>query len=80
MADSLKSRFGEDVEITPGKSGQFDVLVHGELIFSKSQAGRFPLDGEVEVRFAALKGGKQLPPLETAKPGVVGKILSKLRS
>ena len=75
----MKSRFGEDVVITPGKSGQFDVLIHGELIFSKSQIGRFPLDGEVEDRFAALKSGKGLPPIEPAKPGVVGKILGKLR-
>jgi predicted Rdx family selenoprotein len=55
LADSLKSQFGEDVSITPGKSGQFDVIAQGELIFSKSQAGRFPLDGEVEKRFATLK-------------------------
>jgi len=55
LADSLKSQFGEDVTITPGKSGQFDVLAKGELIFSKSQTGRFPLDGEVEKSFAALK-------------------------
>jgi len=79
LADSLKSQFGEDVLITPGKSGQFDVLIHGELVFSKSQTGRFPLDGEVEKRFAALKNGNDLPPLEAAKPGVVGKILGKLR-
>jgi predicted Rdx family selenoprotein len=51
----LKSQFGEKVAITPGKSGQFDVLAEGELIFSKSQAGRFPLDGEVEKVFAARK-------------------------
>ncbi len=79
MADSLKARFGEDTAITPGKSGQFDVLVNGQLVFSKSQTGRFPIDGEVEERFAALKGGKELPPLEASKPGVVGKILGKLR-
>ena len=80
MADSLKSQFGEDVAITPGKSGQFDVLAQGELIFSKSQTGRFPIEGEVEERFSALKEGKELPPLEGAKPGVVGKLLGKLRS
>jgi len=79
LADSLKSRFGEGAAITPGKSGQFDVLLDGELIFSKSQTGRFPLDGEVEERFAAVRGGKELPPLQAAKPGVVGKILGKLR-
>ena len=79
MAASLKSQFGEDTAITPGKSGQFDVLIDGELIFSKSQTGRFPVDGEVEERFAALKGGRELPPLQAAKLGVVGKILGKLR-
>jgi hypothetical protein len=31
------------------------VLVNGELIFSKAKAGRFPVDGEVEDLFAALK-------------------------
>jgi predicted Rdx family selenoprotein len=51
----LKSQFGEDVTIRPGKSGQFDILAQGELIFSKSKTGRFPLDGEVEKHFAALK-------------------------
>jgi hypothetical protein len=54
LADSLKSQFGEATAITPGKSGQFDVLRDGKLIFSKSQTGRFPLDGEVEDLFGAL--------------------------
>jgi hypothetical protein len=31
------------------------VLVDGQLIFSKATAGRFPVDGEVEDLFAALK-------------------------
>jgi len=38
--------------LTPGKSGQFDVIADGSLIFSKSAAGRFPLEGEVEQAFA----------------------------
>ena len=67
------------MEITAGKTGQFDVIVNGKLVFSKASTGRFPLDGEVEERFAALKSGKELPPLEAAQPGVVGKILGKLR-
>jgi hypothetical protein len=78
LADSLKAKFGEDVIITAGKSGQFDVLAEGKLLFSKSETGRFPLEGEVEGNFAKLKG-VELPPLEPAKPGVVGKILGKLR-
>jgi len=55
LADSLKAKFGEDVTITPGKSGQFDILSEGKLLFSKAETGRFPLDGEVEGRFAAMK-------------------------
>jgi predicted Rdx family selenoprotein len=45
------------VELTPGKSGQFDVITNGKLIFSKGAAGRFPLDGEVEQAFAKLREG-----------------------
>ena len=74
----MKAKFGEDVTITPGKSGQFDVFSEGNLLFSKSQTGRFPIDNEVEGFFAKLKG-VELPPPEPAKPGVVGKLLGKLR-
>lgn len=41
----------------PGKSGQFDVIADGKLIFSKSTAGRFPLEGEVEEAFTKLQKG-----------------------
>ena len=75
----MKSRFDEEVAITPGKSGQFDVLIDGDLIFSKSQTGRFPIDDEVEARFAAFRDGKDLPPLAQAKPGLAAKILGKIR-
>jgi len=53
----LKSRFGEAAEVKAGSSGQFDVRVAGQLIFSKATTGRFPIDGEVEALFAALKKG-----------------------
>jgi len=56
------------------------VIVNGTLIFSKRSAGRFPVDGEVEARFAALREGKELPPIEKAQPtGFVGRVLGKLR-
>jgi hypothetical protein len=32
---------------TPGEKSQFDVLVDGELVFSKQQAGRHAEPGEV---------------------------------
>jgi predicted Rdx family selenoprotein len=55
LAASLNSRFGEDAQIKAGKTGQFDVIVDGKLIFSKSAAGRFPLENEVEESFAKLR-------------------------
>jgi selT/selW/selH-like putative selenoprotein len=48
LAASIKQHFGYDARIKPGKSGQFDVIVDGALIFSKAATGRFPIDDEVE--------------------------------
>ena len=79
MAASLNSRFGEKTEITPGKTGQFDVIVNGRLAFSKSSSGRFPVDGEVEEIFAALKEGREPPPIQVKQPeGFVARVLGKL--
>jgi selT/selW/selH-like putative selenoprotein len=33
--------------VIPGGKGQFDVLVDGELVFSKYAAGRFPEPDEI---------------------------------
>jgi hypothetical protein len=41
--------------LTAGKSGQFDVIADGKLIFSKAASGRLPLDGEVEEAFGKLQ-------------------------
>ncbi len=76
----MNSRFGEKAEIAAGKSGQFDVIVNWRLIFSKSSTGRFPVDGEVEEIFAALKEGREPAPVEEKKPaGFVNRVLGKLR-
>ncbi len=40
-----------------GKTGQFDVVADGQLIFSKAAVGRFPLDGEVEQAFTKIRNG-----------------------
>ena len=57
------------------------MIVNGRLVFSKSSAGRFPVDGEVEEIFAALKEGREPAPVEIKKPeGFVGRILDKLRN
>ena len=31
----------------PGETSQFDVVVDGDLVFSKHAEGRFPDDGEI---------------------------------
>jgi len=56
------------------------VIVNGRLVFSKSSTGRFPVEGEVEEIFAALKEGRGPRPVEEKKPeGFVGRMLGKLR-
>jgi hypothetical protein len=56
------------------------VIVDGRLVFSKSSTGRFPVDGEVEEIFAALKEGREPEPVEEKEPeGFVGRMLGKLK-
>jgi Rdx family protein len=38
---------GVEATTTPGRRSQFDVLVDGDLLFSKQAVGRFPEDGEI---------------------------------
>ena len=67
MAASLHKRFGEEAEIKAGSTGQFDVVVDGQVIFSKAKTGRFPVEGEVEDLFASLKPGAKAPDTELPK-------------
>jgi selenoprotein W-related protein len=43
----ITSRTDAEATITPGANGQFDVLVDGELVWSKRESGRFPEDDEI---------------------------------
>jgi selT/selW/selH-like putative selenoprotein len=43
----LNAETDHEAEVEEGAKGQFDVLVDGELIFSKQDQGRFPEDSEV---------------------------------
>ena len=47
MAAELKERYGVDARLKPGHKGIFDVLVDGELIYSKYETHRFPRPNEV---------------------------------
>jgi predicted Rdx family selenoprotein len=48
VRDSLQKKGVSDVELKPGKSGQFDVTVDGALKYTRSKTGRFPTDDEIE--------------------------------
>jgi predicted Rdx family selenoprotein len=40
------------VEVRPGKSGQFDIIVDERLVYSRYETGRFPSDSDLEkIRF-----------------------------
>ncbi|MFC1901594.1 Rdx family protein [Chloroflexota bacterium] len=47
MAEELQKAFGAKANIIPGRKGVFDVIVDGELAFSKHETGRFPQPGEL---------------------------------
>ena len=55
------------------------MLVGGRLIFSKAEMGRFPVDDEVEEIFEALKDGKEPPAPRPKPPGLVTRVVNKLR-
>lgn len=48
MRESLERQGAADIELRPGKSGQFDVTVDGALRYTRSKTGRFPTDAEIE--------------------------------
>jgi len=47
LAAELEREFGVTPELIKGKDGVFEVMVDGDLVFSKRALGRFPDDGEV---------------------------------
>ncbi len=36
------------VDIRPGKTGQFDVVIDGKLVYSRYETGRFPWEEDLE--------------------------------
>ena len=48
MEAELKSKFeGIETELISSGGGVFEIMLDGDLIFSKKAKGRFPDDGEV---------------------------------
>lgn len=48
MRAHLEKQGAAEIELRPGKSGQFDVTVDGALRYTRSKTGRFPTDDEIE--------------------------------
>jgi predicted Rdx family selenoprotein len=48
VRDSLQKKGTTDIELRPGKSGQFDVTVDGALKYTRAKTGRFPTDAEID--------------------------------
>ncbi len=48
MRAHLEKQGAAEIELRPGKSGQFDVTVDGALKYTRSKTGRFPTDEEIE--------------------------------
>jgi selT/selW/selH-like putative selenoprotein len=42
VRDALHARGIADIELQPGRSGQFDVTIDGDLKYSRHRSGRFP--------------------------------------
>ena len=50
MAEELRKKFGSDIEdltFIPSGGGVFEVIVDGDLVFSKKNIGRHANQGEV---------------------------------
>jgi selenoprotein W-related protein len=47
LAAAISDRFGIEAELIKGKNGVFDVVVDGNLVFSKCEARRFPQNDEI---------------------------------
>ncbi len=47
MADELSGAFGVEATLTAGSDGIFEVIVDGNIVFSRQETGRFPWPGEV---------------------------------
>jgi selT/selW/selH-like putative selenoprotein len=47
VRDALQAEGVSDIELKPGKSGQFDITVDGALKYSRYDTGRFPSEQEI---------------------------------
>ena len=43
----MKKNFDVDIELVAGSNGIFDISLDGNMLYSKSEQGRFPKPGEI---------------------------------
>ena len=43
----IEARGRGPVDVEPGKTGQFDILVDGKVVYSRYDTGRFPAEPEL---------------------------------
>ena len=48
LGEELKKDLGAEIGLIASSDGVFEVVVDGELLFSKKKLKRFPEDGEIE--------------------------------
>ena len=54
MAATIEGDTGVDSEFISGGGGIFDVVVDGDMIFSKHESGRFPEPDEILTKIQSL--------------------------
>jgi selenoprotein W-related protein len=54
LAASIESETGVESELICGGGGIFDVVVDGEMIFSKHESDRFPEQDEILARLRSI--------------------------
>ncbi|HVG05299.1 MAG TPA: Rdx family protein [Burkholderiaceae bacterium] len=50
----FESRGHAKVDLRPGRSGQFDVVLDGDPAYSRYETGRFPSDADLEIILSLL--------------------------
>ena len=53
MAATLSNKLGVEAELIQGNKGIFNVVVDGDLIYSKHETGRFPEHDEILAKIPA---------------------------